>query len=581
MLGQVQYINNHSWGSSGELLSPDYFRQSASQQGFRHHKRASSSSSTTSGGPPSPLDQTSSFPQIARSDTSDYPSPSHYDSGDMYAPQGQLSKSLPTPVDTPITNTFVPSEYQQSFALPAPEHNELNSATMKRLRSEGFPDDDAASHGFSGPYSASEMSHNSPATPHTNYEGDFDDGGAMMNAGESSLSAKKWMDMYSQFNDAAGYGGSAMQNMAMFPEGLYKPNVQSAPLSPSSQMMGKVPRQGPQYHRRMIMADRLQAAGQDHLRAQTQSPVTSSPRERSPFRQSSTYVEASRMPSTAQFNAALSLRGGVGTVPPQQQSAQTTDTPKTISPKDTVLEYHHDDDSNSPLFPPEQTATQPLVSNRRQSSNFSNPAFTPNSQYYSHAYSTPTGVPQQYPFISQQSRTGSSMKALADQTPEFPAPIARMESSISEHPQDPPSSSPTNVRRPQDTSSDAGTYTCTYHGCTLRFDTPAKLQRHKREAHRQASPPSGAGGIRNTQAGPHKCERINPTTGKPCNSIFSRPYDLTRHEDTIHNARKQKVRCHLCTEEKTFSRNDALTRHMRIVHPEVDWPGKNSKRRGG
>jgi len=44
--------------------------------------------------------------------------------------------------------------------------------------------------------------------------------------------------------------------------------------------------------------------------------------------------------------------------------------------------------------------------------------------------------------------------------------------------------------------------------------------------------------------------------------------------------RKQKVRCALCTEEKTFSRGDALTRHMRVVHPEVDFPGKH-RRRGG
>jgi len=107
------------------------------------------------------------------------------------------------------------------------------------------------------------------------------------------------------------------------------------------------------------------------------------------------------------------------------------------------------------------------------------------------------------------------------------------------------------------------------------------LQKHKREGHRQISPSSGSAqalSLRNSQAGPHKCERINPSTGKPCNSVFSRPYDLTRHEDTIHNARKQKVRCHLCTEEKTFSRNDALTRHMRVVHPDVDWPGKTRRK---
>lgn len=78
-----------------------------------------------------------------------------------------------------------------------------------------------------------------------------------------------------------------------------------------------------------------------------------------------------------------------------------------------------------------------------------------------------------------------------------------------------------------------------------------------------------------------QCERINPSTGKPCNTIFSRPYDLTRHEDTIHNARKQKVHCPLCTEEKTFSRSDALTRHLRVVHPEHVDNMSRSRRRGG
>ena len=55
---------------------------------------------------------------------------------------------------------------------------------------------------------------------------------------------------------------------------------------------------------------------------------------------------------------------------------------------------------------------------------------------------------------------------------------------------------------------------------------------------------------------------------------LSRSYDLTRHEDTIHNSRKQKVRCHLCTEKETFSSNDALTQNTLVVHPDVDFPGK-------
>jgi uncharacterized Zn-finger protein len=92
------------------------------------------------------------------------------------------------------------------------------------------------------------------------------------------------------------------------------------------------------------------------------------------------------------------------------------------------------------------------------------------------------------------------------------------------------------------------------------------LQTHKRESHRNSW---------DMQAGQHKCERINPSTGKPCNSIFIRPYDLTRHEDVIHNTRKRKVKCEFCS-DKTFSRVDALVRHMRVVHPEVDFDKKKA-----
>ena len=68
---------------------------------------------------------------------------------------------------------------------------------------------------------------------------------------------------------------------------------------------------------------------------------------------------------------------------------------------------------------------------------------------------------------------------------------------------------------------------------------------------------------------PHRCDRVNYSTGKPCWTAFSRAYDLKRHEDTVHNAKKkkQKYRCKICTEEKIFPRMDALNRHMRVVHP--------------
>ncbi|KAG5294033.1 hypothetical protein I7I50_04631 [Histoplasma capsulatum G186AR] len=44
------------------------------------------------------------------------------------------------------------------------------------------------------------------------------------------------------------------------------------------------------------------------------------------------------------------------------------------------------------------------------------------------------------------------------------------------------------------------------------------------------------------QAGSYHCERINSSTGEPCNSILSNPHSLRRHEDEIHNPCKQKMR---------------------------------------
>ena len=69
----------------------------------------------------------------------------------------------------------------------------------------------------------------------------------------------------------------------------------------------------------------------------------------------------------------------------------------------------------------------------------------------------------------------------------------------------------------------------------------------------------------------HKCVRTNPSTGKPCSVVFSRFYDLTRHVHTIHSSRRRRIRCEHCVEEKTFSRHDVLRRHMRLVHPNIDF----------
>ena len=357
--------------------------------------------------------------------------------------------------------------------------------------------------------------------------------------------------------------------------------------------------------KRTLFNERIQAANNNHLKS-SRSPTLSNG-DRSPFRQGSPYA-----PSQSTFDARPAQSSMAARRRPQQSidagqalhRSQPQRQRSTISPKEALLDFAAtDSDMKMPLFPQpdahfgqtqadldrmvlsdgedfdaatERSFGSVSTSRRPSATPFTATAFSfvPPS--------VPGGVqiPAQYPFVAQRRRP-----AQTDSTPEFPAHLTSMDSSVSENTV--PDSS-AEAKRPARTSADSGTYTCTYHGCTLRFETPVQLQKHKREGHRQAAaaavPSLSAetltadGVLLNSQAGPHKCERTNPSTGKPCNAIFSRPYDLTRHEDTIHNARKQKVRCQLCTEEKSFSRNDALTRHMRVVHPEVDF-GDRSRRR--
>ena len=333
---------------------------------------------------------------------------------------------------------------------------------------------------------------------------------------------------------------------------------------------------------------------------------------------------------------------------PNQSSA--TIGRQSVSPKETLLDeiggtgVHGEE----PLFPQAQSFTLPLSSppillphismaptgpvgglfsapTTFQTSSF---AVTSPQRPTSTAYNfVPPNAFNAIPFSSvPDTLNGSSSTTLMQpppardpSPPQFRPMLVSMESTRSEAlDNQAPSSSqestsqPSNIPlvKPHPSGAEAGTYTCTYHGCAERFDTPRALQKHKREGHRVRPPhqrptyasattrsstlalsppppppsvpePSSHGSDDNngsrsispyegTQAGPHTCNRQNPQTGKPCNARFSRPYDLTRHEDTIHNRRKLKIRCEYCTEvEKTFSRRDALTRHLRVVHPEM------------
>jgi hypothetical protein len=485
-------------------------------------------------------------------------------------------------------------------------------AMSRAMIDQQIGEDDVPGMSHSGRHSLSSLGQD-PSTPHTSSGGEaYEVGFKYTSTGETRLKVEDWFAKYLQYDNEQDISKLDHTMTDSYADEGYYPAT-SAPM-PTPTL--KIP-QNPTFlsPRQSQVREFLQAA----QIARSQSPTSTISRDISPFRTNSPWVQSTRLQTAAQTREtqkAMSLRNELS----QHMSPQETNTPKTISPKDAVLEYREDDDddddnSKMALFPdttsfgqqygaqgqydPANGTANWSPSARRQppTTNFSGGPVASPHQHTAFNFAVPSAIHYQQaaiPFSTQNYRTTSTMPVTKqDETPDFPAHLTSMESSASEAA--PPSSNTSianNLQRPESTSTlaDTGTYTCTYHGCSLRFETPQKLQRHKREGHRQVAaqqqhtPGIGSGmtsaalSARNSQSGPHKCERINPTTGKPCNTVFSRPYDLTRHEDTIHNARKQKVRCALCVEEKTFSRNDALTRHMRVVHPEVDFPGKHRRR---
>lgn len=525
------------------------------------HKRESSLSSIGSNGPASPYNPSTSHPHIAVTDST---GDGFHDMND-----GNYSYHLGKPMmggslyglNGPTSSAHnSPTPYAMAEGLPAlspaAQHAQLRSdrgglAPAAELSVGG------GSFTRSRPVSvaSSVVGGDSPATPSLH---DFEDDSRrrknvlLNNSNAHNLPPKLDRSMTDIYSDE-----------------LYNPHFGvPTTASPPQTMVMSSPGSD-------VFAQRLQAANNQRLSAAMHSPAPTIPRGRSPFRHDSPhYVTAGHeFPHHQMGMSQARVRSSqpmVDNMKAEHDGAEVRQqaTPNTISPKDAVLEFNDSDDaaSSMPLFPPQDPGFN--LDTLTTTSQAFQPMTTTAPLQSGFTFSMPSGInmqlPQQYPFVSRPRST-----------PTF----SRMNSaeSINDGP----------VERPARTTADGGTYTCTYHGCTRRFETPALLQKHKREGHRQANAlnsirasPGLTSSMLNSQAGPHKCERINPSTGKPCNTIFSRPYDLTRHEDTIHNARKQKVRCNLCTEEKTFSRADALTRHYRVCHPDVEFPGKH-RRRGG
>jgi len=621
----VQNTNNWVFGdSNAQMLSGSSLQTPTLNRRNRSHQRVPSSSSAGSSSPASPFSQ-GHAPQLMYGNATQSPSIARVESSyNADEASRSYSNHLPTRTQTPTQDSFLSSS-QPSFNPPF-QHIDSTVAAHMALKhafadANSVTEEDAPGFSHSTRHSVSSFGRNSPATPRTLNGDDFDEG------------------LRVPSNDTVVRTNNQVPKLDRTMTDVYSDELFNLPTSqPPSQkpMKNNLSLLSP--YRNVMMSERLQQANQ----ARSQSPTTSATRAVSPFRRASPYAHpSSSFPSPQPRYGAAQLareqqkaQAEVNALSSQNMMGQQDNDPKTISPKDALLEYNeNEEDSKMPLFPDNDSRDFSAYTGHNFQSNvpvssagnysnlavsgavngWSNPVGQSSASYSATSTAppqsqftfAPASVPGSFHGLPTNSYTSAgSMPANSEVTPEFPAHLTSMESSVSDAP--PQSSGNSHhadiISKPSSTLADTGTYTCTYHGCTQRFETPQKLQRHKREAHRQNPqqqqqqqqvtqpmvpvPSVGTGmtsaalAARNSQAGPHKCERINPTTGKPCNTIFSRPYDLTRHEDTIHNVRKTKVRCALCQEEKTFSRNDALTRHMRVVHPDVDFPGKH-RRRGG
>lgn len=563
----------------GDLIRPSPMQPDATgtiaqftpKLGRSSHQRESSLSSLGSIGPTSPFTQTISNPRIAISDSVTEPLYEMYNNDtnvhnagayyqfakptDALAGYQHLDAAAPDMAYPAALSGHVSRQRTDRSLLPAPEF----SHTFNRSHPASV---------------TSSIAGDSPSTPST-WDVDHVDRRRGMRVAEPTISDKR-----SQLRYAAAYSNVPKLDRTMtdvYGDELYNPSfaiTSSSPAHPANAIPSS----------NQLFSQRLNAANSQHLNA-AHSPSSTASRGLSPFQATSPYAPPQLQDFGTSFGAASKMGHDSRTQPSGvNMAAHTTgdiepETPKTISPRDAMIEFTGvDGETNFSLFPEGSNGfdfdaySKAMISETdRNQVQLHSAQETPDSQRHYNNMTIENRIPQQYPFVARA-------QEINDITP--PPRLGSSGSSISEAKTD------ASGNRPSRVGADSGTYTCTYHGCSLRFDTPVQLQKHKREGHRQsqnlgalrpqdASVPASA---LNSQAGPHRCDRINPSTGKPCSTIFSRPYDLTRHEDTIHNERKHKVQCDLCTVEKTFSRADALTRHYRVCHPEAELPGKHRRR---
>ncbi|GAB7355198.1 hypothetical protein MBLNU459_g5753t1 [Dothideomycetes sp. NU459] len=611
--------------------------------GNRGHQRNGSESTINSAGPSSPFLQNSAYPFIANTDRSPSSPRHLDDSSSSFQKSPAASTSTQTPFAEQYqrySNSNVGYMPSQLSHTPAAHLAMKNLGIDHHHSTDDVPEFSHSSR--QSVSSRGQDSPSTPQLGSSDEQEERPALFKAPSNGETSAAADL-LDAYLYGTHLADYRAGAPRvelfrtESAACADELYNPENFSQHAAPAS-----IPRPTPSSTNnnflspnRNLVNERIRTANS----IRSQSPAQPPNRDRSPFRTGSPLAPAEGFKSPSAFlaTAADSRRkqkeDAYARELGQHQPKLRRETTKTMSPKDALLDYT-EADNEMPLFSDTIPAgyqrhyggSESFMNNFISGTNQSMANVVASAQPNMAGFRASTGdgsngtdfnflppsVPthmQTNPYTAPQYRPTSFT---TDQDPDFPAHLTSMESSMSDAgaPTSSQGSSKSAIQRPSDTHAHTNTYTCVAPGCAQRFESSAQLQRHKRDAHSSASardsyssapatspegddgsasPQSGdslgsgmtsaALAARNSQQGPHKCARINPSTGKPCNTIFSRPYDLTRHEDTIHNRGKQKVRCQYCS-EKSFSRPDALTRHMRVVHPEVDFQVKRGGRKG-
>ncbi|KAI5295517.1 hypothetical protein KEM52_001153 [Ascosphaera acerosa] len=117
-----------------------------------------------------------------------------------------------------------------------------------------------------------------------------------------------------------------------------------------------------------------------------------------------------------------------------------------------------------------------------------------------------------------------------------------------------------------DFNDDTHALTCPVGLCPLRFVTLADMKEHRalHLSHARQDDPSSQEHLPVR----YWCTRFNKKTGRYCCASFRRPYDLSRHEFSIHS-RYCRQECPDCHMQQDFSRADAVFRHQRSFHPET------------